>query len=525
MATKRFGASVLAAAFIAFGAGSASATQAVAVKWPAVTYNPQPQSGDLLLPMPCDGAMAFRRVNTLVSEQNWLSDQRFYMGRSDPRHGWAEDWRFGHVAGGFSENGDPSRRFFYIGKYEVSRVQHEAVMGKDCAAVQDLARHDDGALPEEGLGWFDAVEFSRRYTEWLRKNAPTALPNESGAPGFVRLPSDAEWEYAARGGGDVMSAQQAQESFPMAGPVGDYVWTESNCGGKTQPIGVLKPNPLGLYDILGNVGEIVLDPFRPTAPGRLHGQVGGFVVRGGSCLTSDIDLRTADRREEAFFDAVGERRPPMTGLRLAIGALVGATQSRIDALAATQTPPASPTQERTGDSAAAVDKALADRVRALIPQVDRPNLEGEIKALAADIAEAEFRKTELIGNAARSAVMSGAVLVRNYRQEMDEASRLREVLPAISPERKQAALSQIERWTNRARLSGEAYLSLLIESTDNLGAAQLQSQLARVEASFSYEGGANIIKMARRFVEQSNRYATRPPAELKDFLQELLSPL
>jgi len=85
------------------------------------------------------------------------------------------------------------------------------------------------------ISWQDAVEF----TKWLSR--------ETGAQ--YRLPTEAEWEYAARAGG------QAQESADLSAEA----WYKVNSGGKTHPVGQKKPNAWGLYDMLGNAWEWVAD--------------------------------------------------------------------------------------------------------------------------------------------------------------------------------------------------------------------------------------------------------------------------
>lgn len=514
-----------AAAAAAGDAGKAPAN------WPAAAFNPQPSDDDFVLPMPCGGKMTFRRVETLVPEDNWMLDQSFYMGAAASEMKWSEAKRIEFIVGGFSNQNNPRTRFYYIGKYEISRAQYAAVSEKDCAAVAALAAQPDGALPVENASWFEAVDFSRQYSIWLRREALDALPKEDGVAGFVRLPSDTEWEYAARGGGIVSPAQQAENLFPMEGPKENYVWFENNCENLTQPIGLLKPNPLGLHDVLGNVGEVVLGPFQPTAPDRLHGATGGFTVRGGNCLTGDGKVRTANRQEEAFFDLNGERRPPMTGFRLVVASTFGVSQGRIGSLASkgaamAEAPAlASPVALTARGDTEAADAAITNRVRKLADRADRQSLKDELNLLEADIAASQRRHGELVGSAARAAVMSGAVLMRNYRQEKDESARLTQLLDRVSAESKPRFLEQIDRWNNRARLSGEAYLSLMIETADNIGVNKLKDNLPQVEASFSYEGSSGVVKMARRFVEQCRRYKDQPPSELKSFLDDLLTPL
>ena len=109
---------------------------------------------------------------------------------------------------------------------------------------------------------------------------------DSSANGY-RLPTEAEWEYAARGGHRVSESQLNQEEFfPLDGqPYSDYaVFTEP---GSAKPpeklawIGSKCSNPVGLFDTAGNAAEMVLDPFRFSLGFRLHGATGGFIAKGG----------------------------------------------------------------------------------------------------------------------------------------------------------------------------------------------------------------------------------------------------
>src|SRR5262249_13311598 len=127
--------------------------------------------------------------------------------------------------------------------------------------------------PAAGVRWSDAVAFC----EWLSRTSP-----HEGQ--YYRLPTEAEWEYSCRAGATTSYywGNEAHSSI-------EYAWTSENADGKTHPVGKLKPNAWGLYDMLGNVEEWTADcfdkdyyqisprqdPFRGGA-GKLR------VLRGGS---------------------------------------------------------------------------------------------------------------------------------------------------------------------------------------------------------------------------------------------------
>ena len=182
-------------------------------------------------------------------------------------------------------------RPFLVAATQVTQAQWLALMHENPA----WAKGDE--LPVESVSWYDAALFCNRLSEALGLRAAydasgDVLQLDLDAPGF-RLPTEAEWEIAARAGKDHLYAGSAD--------VDAVAWYWGNTGGLTQPVGRKKPNDVGLYDMSGNVAEWVWDLYGPypadpevTDPtGADEGEI--RVCRGGSAFNLPADLRNATR--------------------------------------------------------------------------------------------------------------------------------------------------------------------------------------------------------------------------------------
>jgi formylglycine-generating enzyme required for sulfatase activity len=129
---------------------------------------------------------------------------------------------------------------FYLGVYEVTKQQWEDVMGNN---PSEFKGEDN---PVEMVSWEDAQDFIKRL-------------NQKEGHSLYRLPTEAEWEYAARAGTTSTYYFGDDES-----QLGDYAWYDGNSGSTTHPVGQKRPNAWGLYDILGNVHEWAQDWYGET---------------------------------------------------------------------------------------------------------------------------------------------------------------------------------------------------------------------------------------------------------------------
>ncbi len=168
---------------------------------------------------------------------------------------------------------------FYMGKYEVTQRQWTEVMGNNPSYFKPCFE-----CPVESVSWNDAQEFLDK------------LGRKDGKK--YRLPTEAEWEYAARSNGK-------KERFPGTdndNELVDYAWYTGNADKKTHPVGQKKPNGLGLYDMSGNVWEWVQDWYEENYYGTSpkdnpKGPESGEyrVLRGAAWSCGPLSARTSSR--------------------------------------------------------------------------------------------------------------------------------------------------------------------------------------------------------------------------------------
>ena len=151
---------------------------------------------------------------------------------------------------------------YYIGKTEVTQALWQAVMGSNPSGFEGAD------LPVECVNWNDCQEFIQKLNSLTGRN--------------FRLPTEAEWEFACRGGNNSCGYK-----YSGSNDIDDVAWYDGNSGGKTHPVATKAPNELGIYDMSGNVYEWCSDWYgdytansqtNPTGP-----RSGEFRVDRGGC--------------------------------------------------------------------------------------------------------------------------------------------------------------------------------------------------------------------------------------------------
>ena len=182
---------------------------------------------------------------------------------------------------------------YYIGKYEVTQALWQAVMGSNPSNFKG------DNLPVEKVSWNDCQDFISKLNVMTGKR--------------FRLPTEAEWEYAARGGNKSRGYQ-----YSGSNTLGDVAWYGDNSGSKTHAVGTKQPNELGIYDMTGNVWEWCQDwngSYSSSPQVNPTGAASGSdrVIRGGSWGNSAGLCRSSYR-----YSITPDYRGDSMGLRLVL---------------------------------------------------------------------------------------------------------------------------------------------------------------------------------------------------------------
>lgn len=183
---------------------------------------------------------------------------------------------------------------WFMGQFEVTQGEYVSVVGSNPSEFAG-----DPKRPVETVSWQQATNYCRLLN--IREAAGGRLPG-----GWAyRLPTEAEWEFAARSGGTNRFSYGYDTNYVS---LGQYAWGAGNSSAATQPVGGKQPNAWGLYDMSGNVSEWCMNWFEIYPGGSVTDPAGPAtgatkVARGGSYDDAPADLRLAARREFDYATA------------------------------------------------------------------------------------------------------------------------------------------------------------------------------------------------------------------------------
>ncbi len=454
-----------------------------------------------------------------------------------------EFWLGGRGQGGFKE--PPTRTLIsgsvvlqvggkpdwcmLMGKTEITVAQWNTVMGLPAAPEAEAnfpATRKSKAEIQCFLEKLNEYLYSNRGKQLLRlplDGSPTKV--------FFRLPSEAEWEFVARGGRAV-DATRFDSPTPYKDELNRFEWFagQKSSKGVPKPVGILEANPLGLHDMLGNVSEIVESHFQIEYS---QGRFGGLVLRGGDFRTDEKDVRASLRYETpcVFEDDGTTYRASNAGFRLAIGSMIIPNVVTVgnleNAWAAHKDKRIQPATAISG--VASLRESVRDETDEMRKQADE--MRKQIKDLAekkemgtaerdaavARIATLEALIGSLEGKVKRAEELSSLSAIRLGSMTSLNVTRDIATLDVLRENRNENLVAAVERKISDAKRVVEDSCKLLGEATP----AIVERQFGEWEQVLKERGGDTQMEATRVFRKAAFEYMKNRRIDMDSWLNSL----
>ena len=434
------------------------------------------------LKLPDSASITFQPVFLGLDGDDIFSSRTIKMGsREGVDGGYKERLSTTNLGGSFVARNKSGQNewLYYLGRTEVSVKQWNSVMRwwqqKNGLKVEQV---NNSPLPQTSKTPAEIFTFIEALNVYLLQNQKAALPRNGNAVAYVRLPTEVEWAFAARGGNEV-SPSVFDRPYPYVDENGSmslagYEWHRRTSGNKLKEAGsqYLKPNPLGIYDMLGNAEELTYGIFGHDF---LFARYGGLVVRGASYGHDSSDLKVSRRAEyQGYKTNSGEiLRWPKVGFRLALATLVSETGVTPDELDDGYddylSSESGVSQAAPAGNTSLSKQAQDDQINHYINEIDR--LTGELKTLRTQNMTLESEFSVLQGSVEQQSIDLGA-LQRALEAERAKSNNLSRLADSNSSEQKYNVLIETKD-TEIARLQSE--LSQLVR--------QVSEQSAKIKSA------------------------------------------
>jgi len=311
----------------------------------------------------------------------------------------------------------------------------------------------------------------------------------------------------------------------MDGNLSQYAWYRGECGEGTQLIGGKKPNPLGLFDMLGNVQEYVFDFYRLNRIGRFHGANGAGIAKGGSCRTSEQRLRSAARKEVFLFNPQSGEAAELgyTGFRVLIAAPITVSNARLEELNEDWE---ELRQIQTGQPG---DANPIAKLEAIANEQTEIGLQTTLQQIASVLSEEILERNDQQRDAARMGILACSQLARNYRLRERQRSRFQGGLDACvrddgtKCDTYDAYVSSVEQAERGMELTAAVYVDIVKELSQSYHDVLLADTLDIVVEQYRNIDTGITTDLAGLCVKQISENRSSPRSNFDVFLEEIIA--